>query len=78
MGWFLKNDMVVSSDKTKLLIVTTGANQATKLTPSGTSFSVYVCDEIKHETKSEKLLILIVANVSADTSAEVSGDRTSD
>ena len=61
-GWFLKNDMVVSSDKTKLLIVTTGANRSAKLTPSGTSFSVSICDEVKHETKSEKLLGITINN----------------
>jgi hypothetical protein len=52
--WFQKNDMVVSSEKTKLMIVTTSANRASKLTPSGVSFSVSVCGNLKKETKSEK------------------------
>ena len=60
--WFKMNDMVVSSEKTKLLIVTTGANRATKLASTGTSFSVSVCEETKHETKSEKLLGITVNN----------------
>ena len=55
-SWFKKNDMVVSSEKTKLMIVTTPANRASKLTPNNLSLSVSVCGEIKQETKSEKLL----------------------
>ena len=54
--------MVVSSDKTKLMIVTTSANRASKLTPTNTSFSVSVCSEVKKETKSEKLLGITMNN----------------
>ena len=60
--WFQKNDMVVSSDKTKLLIVTTAANRAAKITPTGISCSVTVCGDVKHETKCEKLLGITVNN----------------
>ena len=61
-NWFEKNDMVISSEKTKLMIVTTDANRATKLTPLGTKFSVSVCNEVKDETNSEKLLGVVMNN----------------
>ena len=61
-SWFQKNYMVVSSDKTKLMVVTTAANRASKLTPNNVSLSVSVCGEIKHETKSEKLLGITLNN----------------
>ena len=54
--------MVVSSYKTKLLIVTTAANRASKLTPSNISWSVTVCGDSKQETKCEKLLGITVKN----------------
>ena len=62
VGWFEKNDMVVSSDKTKLLVVTTAANRAAKLTPTNISLNVTVCGEVKMETNSEKLLGLTINN----------------
>ena len=60
--WFEKNDMVVSSEKTKLMIVTTTANRASKLTQNGISFNVSVCGNLKNETKSEKLLGITMNN----------------
>ena len=61
-NWFEKNDMVVSSDKTKLMIVTTTANRTAKLTPRNVTFSVSVCGEVKNETESEKLLGITMNN----------------
>ena len=62
-NWFEKNDMVVSSEKTKLMIVSTAANRASKLTPNNLSLSVTICGETKHETKSEKLLGITMNNL---------------
>ena len=60
--WFQKNYMIVSSDSTKLLIVTTAANRAAKITPTGISCSVTVCGDVKQETKCEKILGITVNN----------------
>ena len=62
-AWFKRNDMVVSSEKTKLLIVGTAANRASKLTSNNLSLSVSICGEIKQETKSEKLLGITINNM---------------
>ena len=61
-NWFLKNDMVVSGEKTKLMTVTTEANRASKLTPGDIILHVNVCGDLKHETKSEKLLGITMNN----------------
>ena len=61
-NWFKVNDMVVSGDKTKLMIMTTAANRASKITSTNTSFQVSVCGDVKGETKNEKLLGLVVNN----------------
>ena len=55
--------MVVSSEKTKLMIVSTAANRASKLTPNNLSLSVSICGETKQETKSEKLLGITMNNL---------------
>ena len=55
--------MVVSSEKTKLMIVSTAANRASKLTPNNLSLIVTICGETKHETKSEKLLGITMNNL---------------
>ena len=60
--WFDRNDMVVSSDKTKLLIIATGAKRSAKLTPTNFIFNVAVDGLMKEETKSEKLLGITVNN----------------
>ena len=60
--WFDRNDMLVSSDKTKLLIIATGAKRSAKLTPTNFIFNVAVDGLMKEETKSEKLLGITVNN----------------
>ena len=60
--WFEKNDMVGSSEKTKLMIVTTMANRASTLTQNAISFNVSVCGNLKNETKSKKLLGITMNN----------------
>ena len=62
-NWFEKNDMVVSGDKTKLLILTTAANRSTKISSSNLTFQVSVCGELKVETQSEKLLGITLKNL---------------
>ena len=61
-SWFEKNDMIVSSDKTKLMIVTTQANRAAKITPTNVSINVTVCGEVKEESSSENLLGITLNN----------------
>ena len=61
-NWFDRNDMVVSSDKTKLLIIATGARRLAKLTSTNFTFSVAVDGQMKKETESEKLLGITVNN----------------
>ena len=61
-GWFSKNDMICSSDKTKLLIIGTNANRKNKLEKKNLSLKVEICGEEKQETTSEKLLGVIVNN----------------
>ena len=60
--WFSRNEMVCSSEKTKLLIVGTHSNRYKKLLNDDISLNVNVCGEIKQETVSEKLLGVIVNN----------------
>ena len=62
INWFSRNDMVCSSDKTKLLIVSTSANRQTKLIENNLSLKVNICGEEKNESTSEKLLGIIVNN----------------
>ena len=62
LNWFLKNDMVVSGEKAKLMTVTTAANRASKLTPGAITLHVNVCGEVKSETKSEILLGITLNN----------------
>ena len=61
-NWFSRNDMVCSSEKTKLLIVGTNANRISKLINQDLTLKVNVCGEVKEETTSEKLLGIIVNN----------------
>ena len=61
-SWFEKNDRIVSSDKTKLMIVTTQANRAAKITPTNVSINVTVCGEVKEESSSENLLGITMNN----------------
>ena len=52
INWFSRNDMVCSSDKTKLLIVGTRANRQTKLIENNLSLKVNICGA---ESKSHHL-----------------------
>ena len=61
-NWFSRNNMICSSDKTKLLIVGTNANRTDKLSKRDLSLKVNVCGEVKKETTSEKLLGVVVNN----------------
>ena len=60
--WFRRNDMVCSSDKTKLLIVGTAANRAHKLEKNNRILEIKLDDNLTTETKSERLLGLVVNN----------------
>ena len=60
INWFKKNDMICSGDKTKLLLITSRANRASKLT--GAARGIIVDGKHKVETESEKLLGLVVNN----------------
>ena len=61
-NWFSCNDMVCSSDKTKLLVVGTSANRKIKLNDQDICLQVNVCGVNKSESTSEKLLGVIVNN----------------
>ena len=61
-NWFNKNDMICSSVKTKLLVIGTNANRQRKLINENILLKVDVCGESKQETKSEKLLGIVVNN----------------
>ena len=59
--WFSSNDLVVSGEKTKMLIIATSANRAKK--PRETNaFEIEICGESIGEAESEKVLGLIVNN----------------
>ena len=70
----MKNDMVVSGEKTKLMTVTTAANRASKLTPGDITLHVNVCGDIKHKTKSEKLLGITTMNNQLNWKNHLYGD----
>ena len=55
--WFTKNDMICSSDKTKLLIIGTNQNRKSKLENQNLSLEVHICRETKKASTSEKLLV---------------------
>ena len=61
--WFATNEMICSSDKTKLLVIGTKANRDAKLENENLVLGIDVCGEHKKETKSEKLLGVVVNNV---------------
>ena len=60
--WFTENDLIVSSEKTKMLVVTTTANRATNITTPGYNFKIKVGEEEIEEAESEKVLGVIVNN----------------
>ena len=57
-NWFEKNDLVVSGEKTKMMVVATSANRAQNITASGLSFNIDVCKKSVKGTESEKLQVL--------------------
>ena len=61
-NWFSCNDMVCSSDKTKLLVIGTRANRKIKLNDPDINLHVNICGVNKNESTSEKLLGVIVNN----------------
>ena len=61
-NWFSRNDMICSSDKTKLLVIGTNANRQQKLTSINLKLKVNVCGDLKEESTSEKLLGILVNN----------------
>ena len=63
IDWFEKNDMVTSSDKTKLLIIGTKKNRITKLESQNIKLKIDINHEKKTETSSEKLLGVIVSTL---------------
>ena len=60
--YFNDNDLVTSSDKTKLLIIGTPRNSLIKLDSQNIKLQVTVNNDVKDETESEKLLGVIVNN----------------
>ena len=58
MFWFQDNKMVVSGEKTKLLVIGTQMNRSVKL--ANRTLKVYVDGHETHERDSEKLLGIIV------------------
>ena len=62
-GWFEKNNMICSSEKTKLLIIGTQANRRVKLTNNNLTLRINVCGEVKVESNSERLLGVLINNV---------------
>ena len=54
--------MFCSGDKTKLLIVGTHANRRSKLEKDDLKLQINICNEQIEETKSEKMLGVIVNN----------------
>ena len=58
--WFKKNDMICSTDKTKLILIASKANRASKL--NGPYQGITVDGKYKVETESEKLLGIVINN----------------
>ena len=60
--WAADNRMVCSGEKTKLLIIGTSQLRKSKLVDKDIKISIEVCGQIVEETRSEKLLGLVVNN----------------
>ena len=58
--WFSRNDMLVSSEKTKLLYIGTQKNRSLKIENPSFVPTLNVCGESVQLTHSEKLLVLII------------------
>ena len=52
-NWFSRNDMICSSEKTKLLIIGKSAGRQSKIENQQLELSVNVCGEQKFESSSE-------------------------
>ena len=61
--WFSRNDMICSSEKTKLLIIGTASARRSKLQNQNLQLKVDICGEEKSESESEKLLGIVVNNI---------------
>ena len=61
-GWFTRNEMICSSEKTKLLIIGTRAARQSKTESKNLQLGVSISGERKSESSSEKLLGVIVNN----------------
>ena len=61
-GWFTRNEMICSSEKTKLLIIGTRAARLSKIESKNLQLGVSISGERKPESSSEKLLGVIVNN----------------
>ena len=59
-GWFQKNEMIVSGEKTKLLLISSRANRSGKL--SGPARGLNINGDYIEESESEKLLGLLINN----------------
>ena len=60
INWFKKNKMVVSGDKTKLLVVKTNASRNNLV---GQDIQITVAEDVTEETSSEKILGVVVNDV---------------
>ena len=58
-AWFAENDMIVSGDKTKLLVLGTKKNRSNKITDD---ISLHVCGTSVEPTESERLLGVIISD----------------
>ena len=62
LQWIRDNEMVCSGEKTKLLLISTKELRQRKLTSTGKEITVNVCDQVIKESKSEKLLGIMIDN----------------
>ena len=62
LQWIRENEMVCSGEKTKLLLISTKELRQIKLTSTGKEITVNVCDQVIKESKSEKLLGIMIDN----------------
>ena len=61
-GWFDRNDMFCSGEKTKLMITGTRSKRLFRIVNAGLVPKVTVCEDEVHESQSEKLLGVIANN----------------
>ena len=75
--WFSRNDMICSSEKTKLLIIGTASARRSKLQNQNLQLKVDICGEEKSESESEKLLGIVVNSI-ATFKNHLYGDEEND